>query len=109
MIFIKKVHLIINDFIIETEGEIKNNCLLFLYNNINYEFDFQNLIFKRENGEFINLLNFKDKYCDYLLKTTNTKLHIDLLIKVLQLNKNKVIIGYQINEENFNFSLSYLN
>lgn len=48
-----------------------------------------------------------DKISTYLLKEVNQTISNNIAIKELQLNKNIVIISYQINEDNFKFLLSY--
>lgn len=104
-----KTTLKINDFLIETDGILENNILKFEDKLVKYEFDFISLTLKRENDEFYSFLDFKKENDNstYLLKEIDKQITNNLVIKELQLQKNIVIIRYEIEEEVFNLILSY--
>ena len=99
----------INDFSIEQKGILKDNVLSFKDNNVNYEFNTKELILKRENDEFLSIINFRREEDNnfYLLKEVSKEIINNLVIKELQVLENMYIIRYEIDEMSFNFSLKY--
>ena len=99
----------INDFLIEQQGKINENILSFSHNNVNYEFNIKELILRRENNEFLSIINFKKKEDNnfYLLKEVSKEIINNLVIKELQVLENMFIIRYEIDEMVFDFVLKY--
>lgn len=102
-----KIKLKINDFLIETKGNLDSNNLILNDNNIDYIFDLENLVLERKSYNFHSFLDFKNKELKYILKELKDPLYAKLDIKDLHLDKNTVIISYRINEESFNLFISY--
>lgn len=111
MISIKtfKIYLKINDFEINTFGTLDETILLFEYDNVKYTFDLEKVTLKRENEEFLSIMNFlidEKNFC-YILKEQNSKFYYNLIIKEFTKEDNKVIINYLMNEEEFKLKLTW--
>lgn len=99
----------INDYLIENIATLKDNKIMFVHDNVNYEFDINELILKRENEEFLSIMNFKSEKNNnfYLLKEVSKEIINNLVIKELQVLEKMYIIRYEIDEIPFNLTLSY--
>ena len=62
---------------------------------------------EKEDKETKFLFDFKNNILNLHDKTLNRDINIKLLIKCLQILKNDIIISYQIEEEIFDFLISY--
>lgn len=106
-----EITLKINDYFIETIGIKDINLLSFFDDNskVNFCFDLKNLELTRENEEFISKMTFSTEkgLLEYCLKKEEIILHNNFTIKQLLKENKKVIIKYQIQEEVFNFELTY--
>jgi len=97
----------INDFYFKTKGIKEENELIFSYENTNYKFDLLKLTLEKEDKKTKFLFDFKNNILNLHDKTLNRDINIKLLIKCLQILKNDIIISYQIEEEIFDFLISY--
>lgn len=109
MIVIKNldITLKINNFSFKTKGIKEENELTFSYENTNYKFDLLKQTLEKEDKETKFLFDFKNSILNLHDKTLNRDINIKLLIKCLQKEKNDIIISYQIEEEIFDFLISY--
>ena len=107
-----KVSLKINDYVLETNGLIKDNILSFvdkdeLKTNIIYDYNYN--ILTRENNEIKIILYFdkENNNMEYLLKKDNVKFFNNFIKKQLHSDNKAVIINYRMEEENFFLEISY--
>jgi len=97
----------INDFSFKTKGIKEENELIFSYENTDYKFDLLKQTLEKEDKKTKFLFYFKNNILNLHDKTLNRDINIKLLIKCLQILKNDIIISYQIEEEIFDFLISY--
>lgn len=109
MIFINKylIDLKLNDFKINCYGNIDNNKILFIHNNINYTFDIDKTILIKEDNNYLFTFLFKDNILILHDKIQNRDINISLLINKLEIFEKKIIINYQIENDRFNLTLTY--
>lgn len=103
-----KVFLKINDFSFKTTGYLEQNILKFSFNDTKYLFDKENIIFEKEDKEKKLVFKFNENILILHDKLLNRNFNINLLIKNLQNKINEVIINYQIEKENFEFLISFM-
>lgn len=109
MIFINKylIDLKLNDFKINCYGNIDNNKILFIHNNINYTFDIDKTILIKEDNNYLFTFLFKNNILILHDKIQNKDINISLLINKLEIFEKKIIINYQIEDDRFNLTLTY--
>ena len=97
-----------NDLIYSKESIpfIENaNSRTFIIDGINMQIDIDNdsLLLKRENEEFFFFLTISSEKneCSYLLKEVDTNFEIKVDYADYKLDKNKLIINYQIETDDF--------
>lgn len=98
----------INDFSFKTKGKKVDNALIFTYENTNYKYDLLKQTLEKEDKDMNFLFDFKNSILYLHDKTLSRDININLLIKRLQNDKNDIIISYQIEEEIFDFLISYM-
>ena len=109
MIFINKylIDLKLNDFKKNYNGNIDNNKILFIHNNINYTFDIDKTILIKEDNNYLFTFLFKNNILILHDKIQNKDINISLLINKLEIFEKKIIINYQIEDDRFNLTLTY--
>ena len=109
VIFINKylIDLKLNDFKINCYGNIDNNKILFIHNNINYTFDIDKTILIKEDNNYLFTFLFKNNILILHDKIQNKDINISLLINKLEIFEKKIIINYQIEDDRFNLTLTY--
>ena len=120
MIFINKylIDLKLNDFKINCYGNIDNNKILFIHNNINYTFDIDKTILIKEDNNYLFTFLFKNNILILHDKIQNKDINISLLINKLEIFEKKIIIiphtydkdfyAKKVNKNNEKIVISYL-
>ena len=68
-----KAKITINDYIIENQGIIDNEILTVNDNETKLSYDYKNNTLRRENNEYIIILDFESKKVTYNLKEVNNE------------------------------------
>lgn len=91
LIFKKKVK-VLND----------NDCLSFTLDGMNHMVDKNLQTFKRENDEYLFLLDFFNKKCILTLKLENYSLDIPVLKCSFMVNEDEIVLDYFIDTDDCN-------
>jgi len=102
-----KVKIKINDYIIENKGIIDNEILIVNDNETKLSYDYKNNTLKRENNDYIIVLDFDNKKVKYNLKEVNNEFSNKLTILKLTNHNKQVNIKYEIEEEVFLLDIKY--
>lgn len=102
-----KVKIKINDYIIENKGIIDNEILTVNDNETKLIYDYKNNTLKRENKDYIIILDFNNKKVTYNLKEVNNEFSNKLTILKLTNHNKQVNIKYEIEEEVFHLDIKH--
>lgn len=105
-----KTNLKTKDEVINYEGKgiLNNNKLIFYEDDIKNHFRLNELCLIRETKDSIITLNFSENsYAQVLLKKENYILPLKLEINSLIKNENELIVKYKLEDDNFEFIISY--
>jgi len=102
-----KVKIKINDYIIENKGIIDNEILIVNDNETKLSYDYKNNTLKRENNDYIIVLDFDNKKVKYNKKEVNNEFSNKLTILKLTNHNKQVNIKYEIEEEVFLLDIKY--
>ena len=101
-----KAKILVNDYNIENKGIIVNEILKVKDNETTILFDYENLILTREDKEKKLILDFKNELLTYSLKELPNKFYSNLTILSLTNYNKRVMIRYQIEENEFSLSIN---
>ena len=105
-----KTNLKTKDEVISYDGKgiYSDNAIVFYENNVKNNFRLNELCLIRETSESKITLNFSENsYAQVLLKKENYILPLKLKINSLIKNEKELIIKYKLEDDNFEFIISY--
>ena len=105
-----KTNLKTKDEVISYDGKgiFSDNVIVFYGNNVKNHFRLNELCLIRETSESKITLNFSDNsYAQVFLKKENYTLPLKLEINSLIKNEKELIIKYKLEDDNFEFIISY--
>lgn len=104
------VYISVNDYIITTTGNIKENVVTCVDNNDKItlvKFDIVNFVLIRDNDDVRINIDFKNKRLDYYFKIYDRVMDFDIEVEKFNREDNKFFIKYVYENQEFFLKIEY--
>ena len=104
------VYISVNDYIITTTGDIKENVITCVDNNDKItlvKFDIVNFVLIRDNDDVRINIDFKNKRLDYYFKIYDRVMNFDIEVEEFNREGNKFFIKYVYENQEFFLKIEY--